>query len=135
MSSTDANFEDIKNRLDQIVDRVSEEDIDLDEALSLYEEAVKLGIAACDASEFEAEEEAPVYDGDVVSRAGESDGSQTAEDESNLPQEHASADGGEATVEESTNVLVQHSGNGEVTVEVDDEVVIIDDSDSLEEEF
>lgn len=56
MSNTDANFEDIKQRLDQIVDRVSEDDIDLDEALSLYEEAVKLGMAACDASEFDIED-------------------------------------------------------------------------------
>lgn len=57
MSNADTNFENIKQRLDQIVERVSEDDIDLDEALTLYEEAVKLGVAACDASEFDTESE------------------------------------------------------------------------------
>lgn len=57
MSNADTSFEDIKQRLDQIVERVSEDDIDLDEALTLYEEAVKLGVAACDASEFDTESE------------------------------------------------------------------------------
>lgn len=57
MSNADTSFENIKQRLDQIVERVSEDDIDLDEALTLYEEAVKLGVAACDASEFDTESE------------------------------------------------------------------------------
>lgn len=57
MSNADANFDDIKKRLDEIADRVSQEGIDLDEALSLYEEAVKLGIAACDVSEIDADAE------------------------------------------------------------------------------
>lgn len=36
-------FPEIKERLDWIVDQVSRDDIPLEEALSLYEEAVKLG--------------------------------------------------------------------------------------------
>ena len=34
------NFEDVQTRLSQIVDEVSSEDISLDDALKLYEEAV-----------------------------------------------------------------------------------------------
>ena len=45
------NFEDVQTRLSQIVDEVSSEDISLDDALKLYEEAVKLGLSACDLSE------------------------------------------------------------------------------------
>ena len=37
------NFPDIKERLDQIVDQVSVDDLPLEQALALYEEAVKLG--------------------------------------------------------------------------------------------
>lgn len=45
------SFDEVKARLDEIVDQVSAEGISLDEALSLYEEAVALGLAACDLSE------------------------------------------------------------------------------------
>ena len=44
-------FEDVHERLSEIVDEVSAEDISLDDALKLYEEAVKLGLSACDLSE------------------------------------------------------------------------------------
>lgn len=40
------SFEQIKGRLDKIVDAVSAEDLSLDEALELYEEAVQLGMRA-----------------------------------------------------------------------------------------
>ncbi len=40
------SFEDIKLRLDQIVAAVSDEELPLEEALSLYEEAVGIGLAA-----------------------------------------------------------------------------------------
>ena len=40
------DYSSLKERLDQIVDAVSDEGISLDDALSLYEEAVKLGSAA-----------------------------------------------------------------------------------------
>ena len=39
-------FEDVKERLDQIVDAVSDDDLALDDALALYEEAVSLGLRA-----------------------------------------------------------------------------------------
>lgn len=44
-------FEAVHERLEQIVDEVAAEDITLDDALKLYEEAVKLGLSACDLSE------------------------------------------------------------------------------------
>lgn len=58
------SFEAVQARLNQIVDEVSAEDISLDDALKLYEEAVKLGLSACDLSEqdidaFLSVEEAP----------------------------------------------------------------------------
>ena len=39
-------FEDIKARLDEIVEAVSDEELPLDQALGLYEEAVGIGLAA-----------------------------------------------------------------------------------------
>lgn len=45
-NETGATFESVKTRLDEIVDAVSDEDISLDAALDLYEEAVKLGMQA-----------------------------------------------------------------------------------------
>lgn len=48
-------FEDMQARLEEIADEVSAEDISLDDALALYEEAVKLGLAACDLSETDVE--------------------------------------------------------------------------------
>lgn len=44
-------FDELRARLDEIVDEVNAEGISLDEALVLYEEAVKLGLSACDLSE------------------------------------------------------------------------------------
>ena len=40
------SFGEIKERLDQIVEAVSDDTMPLDDALSLYEEAVKLGLRA-----------------------------------------------------------------------------------------
>ena len=40
------NFQDIKLRLDEIVAAVSDETMEFDQALSLYEEAVQLGTRA-----------------------------------------------------------------------------------------
>ena len=45
-SETHATFESVKERLDEIVDAVADEGISLDDALDLYEEAVKLGMQA-----------------------------------------------------------------------------------------
>lgn len=51
-----STFEDLRARLEQIVDEVSAEGVSLDEALALYEEAVKLGLSACDLSERDVEQ-------------------------------------------------------------------------------
>lgn len=45
-SETNITFENVKERLDEIVDAVNDESISLDDALDLYEEAVKLGMQA-----------------------------------------------------------------------------------------
>ncbi len=42
------SFEEVKERLDEILDSVNDENIGLDEALALYEEAVGLGLRASD---------------------------------------------------------------------------------------
>lgn len=39
------SFEEVKKRLDEIVDAVADDDLPLDDALKLYEEAVQLGCA------------------------------------------------------------------------------------------
>ena len=74
MNEDNKTFADVKDRLDEIVEEVSKEDISLDDALTLYEEAVKLGLSACNLSEsdiFPAEIEA------VDDNAGEHPGSTT----------------------------------------------------------
>ena len=48
-------FESVNDRLHEIFELVSDESTSLDEALNLYEEAVKLGLAACDLSEQDIE--------------------------------------------------------------------------------
>lgn len=48
---TTASFDAVKERLERIAEEVAQEDIPLDEALALYEEAVLLGLSACDLSE------------------------------------------------------------------------------------
>ena len=50
-----ASFEDVRARLDEIVEAVNAEGVSLDDALALYEEAVKLGLSACDLSEQDIE--------------------------------------------------------------------------------
>ena len=64
-----ATFEDVKARLDQIVDAVGDDSLPLDNALALYEEAVGLGLRASDLLEegIEARREAE------ETRAAESD--------------------------------------------------------------
>lgn len=54
MDAERGSFEAVRARLDEIVDAVNAEDVSLDEALALYEEAVKLGLSACDLSEQDA---------------------------------------------------------------------------------
>lgn len=50
------SFEKVKLRLDEIVDAVGSNDLPLDEALALYEEAVSLGLRASDLLETNIEE-------------------------------------------------------------------------------
>lgn len=45
-SASPASYEEVKQRLDQIFEDVKSEDVSLDDALALYEEAVKLGLRA-----------------------------------------------------------------------------------------
>lgn len=54
--SNAASYDQVRDRLDEIVEAVSAPGISLDEALALYEEAVKLGLSACDLSEEGAKE-------------------------------------------------------------------------------
>lgn len=42
------SFEELKSRLDEIVEAVNDKDLPFDQALSLYEEAVGLGLRASD---------------------------------------------------------------------------------------
>ena len=65
MEQNQGNFEDVRTRLEEIVDEVNAEDISLDDALKLYEEAVKLGLSACELSESDIfpQEEEPVKEG------------------------------------------------------------------------
>ena len=55
-NENELSFDDIKSRLDEIVEAVNADDISLDEALDLYEEAVNLGMRASELIE-EGEEE------------------------------------------------------------------------------
>lgn len=53
-------FSAVRERLDRIAEEVSRDDIALDDALALYEEAVGLGLRACDLSEADLAEHAQV---------------------------------------------------------------------------
>lgn len=62
-------FEEIKARLDAIVDAVSDDDIPFDEALDLYEEAVGLGLQASRIMEEGIAESNAAQEGDAVEAA------------------------------------------------------------------
>ena len=66
-------FEDVHERLSEIVDEVSAEDISLDDALKLYEEAVKLGLSACDLSEQDLDAFLATEEETTVEEGGASD--------------------------------------------------------------
>lgn len=61
------SFEAVKTRLDEIVDAVSDDDLALDDALALYEEALGLGLRASDLLEdnIEAQQSAEKVDEDL----------------------------------------------------------------------
>ncbi len=71
--NSERSFEDVKSRLDEIVEEISQEEISLDDALSLYEEAVKLGLEACDLSESDILNESTESDVLSESDSGEGD--------------------------------------------------------------
>lgn len=69
-------FESVKARLDEIVDAVNDDNLPLDDALALYEEAVGLGLRASDLleegiDERRAAEEDGEADADAAERMGE----------------------------------------------------------------
>ena len=55
MSEKYTSYDDVSTRLNEILDAVNAEGVSLDDALALYEEAVQLGLRACDLSEEGAE--------------------------------------------------------------------------------
>jgi exodeoxyribonuclease VII small subunit len=56
------SFEEVKARLDEIVEAVTRDDIPLEDALKLYEEAVELGLAASSLLEQNLEVKNAAYD-------------------------------------------------------------------------
>ncbi len=56
------SFEEVKRRLDEIVDAVADDDLPLDDALKLYEEAVQLGLRASSLLEENLQENNALYD-------------------------------------------------------------------------
>lgn len=87
-SETNITFENVKERLDEIVDAVNDESISLDDALDLYEEAVKLGMQASTLLE----EGIAAMDGEV-----EGEGADGVADDAALDAVQDTADGGSAS--------------------------------------
>ncbi len=58
MSEEYSDYSQVKERLDVIVDKVTDENTSLDEALDLYDEAVKLASAASNLIEVDTEVDA-----------------------------------------------------------------------------
>ena len=67
------SFEQVKSRLDEIVEAVSDENIALDDALKLYEEAVELGLVASSLLEENLEANNAAYDEERASEEELSD--------------------------------------------------------------
>lgn len=63
-------FEAVKGRLDEIVDAVSSDDLSLDDALALYEEAVGLGLRASDLLEEDIEAQRAEEEGGAAESSG-----------------------------------------------------------------
>ena len=87
-SETNITFENVKERLDEIVDAVNDESISLDDALDLYEEAVKLGMQASTLLE----EGIAAMDGEV-----EGESADDVADDAALDAVQDTADGGSAS--------------------------------------
>lgn len=86
--SNAASYDQVRDRLDEIVEAVNAPGISLDEALALYEEAVKLGLSACDLSEEGAEE---LLEQDAANLTTEQANQAEATDNQNSPAEGEAA--------------------------------------------
>ena len=89
--SNAASYDQVRDRLDEIVEAVSAPGISLDEALALYEEAVKLGLSACDLSEEGAEEILEQDAANLTTKQGEQVNQAKATDNQNSPAEGEAA--------------------------------------------
>lgn len=92
MDSRETSFDEVRARLDEIVEEVGAEGITLDEALSLYEEAVKLGLAACDLSEQDALSAADMLDEQAAAAGEDATDAQAASDDAAPAAPEATAD-------------------------------------------
>lgn len=90
MEEERGTFEAVRLRLDEIVEAVNAEDVTLDEALALYEEAVKLGLSACDLSEKDVE--AAALAEDALTDAAEDETEAAGAEEAPEPAEAPAAD-------------------------------------------
>lgn len=72
-------FEDVKSRLDEIVDAVSDDNLPLDDALALYEEAVALGLRASDLLEVDIDAQRAEEETDAAEDAAGMDADSAAE--------------------------------------------------------
>ena len=72
MAENYESYSQVKDRLDLIVDKVGDENISLDEALDLYDEAVKLAMRASDLIEIDIESKDGVESEDEVETQAES---------------------------------------------------------------
>ena len=81
------DYSQLKERLDQIVEAVNDEDISLDDALALYEEAVKLGSKASALIE----EDINVKTAEELAAALAAEQVDAAEDSDNAPADEAAA--------------------------------------------
>lgn len=89
--SNAASYDQVRDRLDEIVEAVSAPGISLDEALALYEEAVKLGLSACDLSEEGAEELLEQDVANLTTEQGEQANQAEATDNQDSPAEGEAA--------------------------------------------
>lgn len=83
-------YQSVRSRLDDILEEVNREDISLDDALALYEEAVKLSLSACDLSESDLNLNAEAEDTEEVAAVEEAEGA-AAEDIPSSDTMHGSA--------------------------------------------
>lgn len=89
--SNAASYDQVRDRLYEIVEAVSAPGISLDEALALYEEAVKLGLSACDLSEEGAEELLEQDAANLTTEQGEQANQTEATDNQDSPAEGEAA--------------------------------------------